>query len=349
MSNSAAGRMRIGELLVAANLITEAQLEQALQHPRKEGERLGDVLVQLGFVGETQLTQTLGQQLAVPWVSLYHVDFSRQLLDLVPRELAERYFVVPVFVRRGKKSAGETLYVAMNDPTNERALKEVAQFSGLPVKPMIACRSDIGNAIRVYYTGNVGGPDEAASDAAASDAATSDAPASSPQEAAPAVAPRAPPPPPPSRRAAVVPPPPPSAPAVMPPPEEGEPPPSSEPPASEDSPSADPEVEAREIIPKPKRGSATPMIALTLLDGTTIQIPARKRHRAASQPASGEVDPLTARDLISALRAVSHGADASEILGGEPRWESLVAALLSVLLKKGLVADWEFIEEYRKI
>jgi hypothetical protein len=59
-------------------------------------------------------------------------------------------------------------------------------------------------------------------------------------------------------------------------------------------------------------------------------------------------DQLTARDLVSALRAVAHGADASEILGAEPRWEAMFSALLSVLLKKGLIADWEFIEEFRK-
>jgi hypothetical protein len=60
-------------------------------------------------------------------------------------------------------------------------------------------------------------------------------------------------------------------------------------------------------------------------------------------------DQLTARDLVSALRAVAHGADASEILGAEPRWEAIFAALLSLLLRKGLIADWEFIEEFRKV
>ena len=108
-------------------------------------------------------------------------------------------------------------------------------------------------------------------------------------------------------------------------------------------------LEAREIaIPKPKQSPATPMIALTLLDGTTINLPAKRPRGAPSAP-PGEVDPLTARDFVSALRAVSHGADAVDILGQEPRWEPVVAALLSVLLKKGLIADWEFIEEYRKI
>jgi hypothetical protein len=98
------------------------------------------------------------------------------------------------------------------------------------------------------------------------------------------------------------------------------------------------------------------MISLTLLDGTAINIPAPGGRRASipdteagPRPPGTVSDQLTARDLVSALRAVSHGVDASEILGTEPKWEALVAALLSILLRKGLIADWEFIEEFRKV
>lgn len=99
------------------------------------------------------------------------------------------------------------------------------------------------------------------------------------------------------------------------------------------------------------------MIALTLLDGTTIRFPGkgkpdREDAAASDDPApraalSGE-EQLTARDLVAALRAASHGADASDILGENVRWEAMVAALLSVLLKKHLISDAEFVEEFKK-
>ena len=326
-------RQRIGELLVSARVLSQAQLDDALSRPRGEGERIGDVLCRLGLVTETVLTQTLSQQLAVPWVSLYHVDFSRQLLNLVPQELAELHTLVPVFVRRSKK-AGEVLYVATDDPTNDAALEAIRQFAGLPVRPMLASRSDIKAAIRVYYTG------EAAP-------VPPPAPSGLLPIAGPASAPKPPPP-------AAKPPPPPAKPA----PQHAEAvddveavPDSEAEPAgveSKDSPSAAPTLESREIqIPRPKQPPASPMIALTLLDGTTINLPAKRPGAASAPPA--EVDPLTARDFVSALRAVAHGADAADVLGEEPRWEPVMAALLSLLLKKGLIADWEFIEEYRKI
>ncbi len=94
------------------------------------------------------------------------------------------------------------------------------------------------------------------------------------------------------------------------------------------------------------------MVSLTLLDGTTINLPARGEggdREARAAKATDTEDQLTARDLIAALRAVSHGADATEILGENVRWEAMFAALLSLLLKKQLIADWEFVEQYKRV
>ena len=104
------------------------------------------------------------------------------------------------------------------------------------------------------------------------------------------------------------------------------------------------------------------MVTLTLLDGTKVNLPAREtppaREAAQAPPIAAKVpssapvaegNELTARDLIAALRAVSHGADATEILGNDVHWEALFSALLSLLLKKHLIADWEFVEEYKKV
>jgi type IV pilus assembly protein PilB len=297
---------RIGELLVEGGVLSQQQLEQALFAQRKDGRKLGQLLIELGLVGEVQLTQTLSRQLSVPWVSLYHVDFSRSLLNLVPRAVAEKYSLVPIFVRR-VRNQGETLYVAMDDPTNDGAIEDVMRASSLPVKPMIACPSDIRAAIRVYYLGE---------SVAVPTLVTAPAPA-----AAGSLAPAA-------ERA-----------------------PAGAPPPREDTPEAAPDVTAQETEVVAPRRMRPRMISLTLLDGTTIAVPAPKKRAAQPDAATGaEIsDQLTARDLVSALRAVAHGADASEILGSEPRWEAMFSALLSILLRKGLIADWEFVEEYRKI
>lgn len=347
----ATARVRIGELLVDAQIITRGQLEEVLALQRDDGRRLGTLLVESGLVTETQVTQILSQQLSVPWVSLYHIDFSRQLLNLVPQDLAEKYCLVPIFVRR-VRGLGETLYVAMDDPSDESAQREVSQRAGLPVRAMIAPPTDIRSAIRVYYGGGNDSPSllqavaeieyeqpkqgspaqtevrkEPVSSAGPSAGAE---PRVSSEELPAASAPPA---------------------LEIPEPQPVEPPPSAEPaavaPSQPEAPRRDssPTIETREVTlpePRPKPRGLT----LTLLDGTQLRLPVRKRAHRTAESAEGEA--LTGRDLVAALRAAAHGADVKEILGENPRWEALFSALLSVLLKKHLITDQELLEELKK-
>jgi type IV pilus assembly protein PilB len=86
------------------------------------------------------------------------------------------------------------------------------------------------------------------------------------------------------------------------------------------------------------------MLTLTLLDGTTIKLPT---PTATAEETSTE-HHLTTRDLVQALLARAEGKDVSDVLR-DAHWETLFATLISLLLKKGLVADWEFVEEWTKM
>ncbi|HEY4104606.1 MAG TPA: hypothetical protein VGM44_11980 [Polyangiaceae bacterium] len=400
-------RVRLGELLVEAQIVSRAQLEEVLASQKRDGRRIGTLLIEVGLVTETQVTQILSQQLSVPWVSLYHIDFSRQLLNLVSHQLAERYCLVPIFVRR-VRGLGETLYVAMDDPSDEVAQREVSQWAGLPVRAMIAPPTDIRSAIRVYY--GVGKDTASLSEAVAEVDAETAAGVRSQERAKSSMPPKLADGVPPSSESTPIPgsmhvlspreAPPVTVASVKPVPI-----PTSAEPAAEDAvelaavgqngsnapvslsspmalssrmaagsevettsargtlsaaisdtPDSGPTIEAREIsMPLPRKGGAK-MITLTLLDGSKVNLPAREAarrrpggKRRSLPPTNAEGGELTARDLIAALRAVSHGADATEILGDNVHWEALFAALLSLLLKKHLIADWEFVDEYKKI
>jgi type IV pilus assembly protein PilB len=327
-----APRVRLGELLVEAQIITREQLEEVLALQKRDARRLGTLLIESGIVTETQVTQVLSQQLSIPWVSLYHIDFSRQLLDLVPEELAEKHCLVPIFVRR-VRGTGETLYVAMDDPTHEEAKESVASASGLPVRAMIAPPSDIKAAIRVYYGARAS---QASLAEAQAHVAGQDAPPKSAepawQRAGPPAAAR------PAAAAPEVGSATPAAPAVEPPP-----------PAAQATPAAAAPPSPSPSATTPRRAKGARMLTLTLLDGTQVSLPSRSRATGEAGSRQGADGELSAQDLIAALRALSHGADASEILGEHVRWEAMFATLLSLLLKKHLIMDAEFVEEYKKI
>jgi type IV pilus assembly protein PilB len=145
---------RIGELLRAAGLVSEAQLLDALEQQRRTGGRLGEVLIQRGLVTELQVTQILSNQLSVAWVSLPRVDFSDELLILVPVEVAEQHTLIPVHFRVGEHKQ-KILYVAMDDPTDVAAMEHVSRITGMHVRPLIAPPSEIRRHIQTCYRARV--------------------------------------------------------------------------------------------------------------------------------------------------------------------------------------------------
>lgn len=307
-----AGRVRIGELLVNTGLISPEQLQEALEVQTSDSRRLGEILVAMKMIDETTVTQILSQQLSVPWVSLEFVDFSRQLLNLATTEIAEKHNLVPIYVRRSKRRQ-QTLFVAIEDPSNDDALKEVSEFSGLPVRPMIAPPSEIRGAIRAYYLGLPPEPVLTSIPPEIVEEVEEIPPEPLSTAALPAELHEAPPPP---------------APTV----------------------DIGSEVRARDsTMPQPSQASAEAprMITLTMLDGTQMMFPAAAGRARVGRTTVPQEGALTARDLVEALRAEAGGNDLSEVLGENVNWQRMFAALLSLMMKKHLIQDWEFVRELR--
>ena len=155
-----ARRPLLGELLIQAKVVTAEQLAAGA---RRAGEpvndkKIGQLLIERGWITEAQLTQTLSLQLSVPWVSLYHIDFSRQLLNRV-RARARRALLPHPDLRAPREGAGRDA-LRRDGRSDERggARRRSSRQANLPARPMIASATDIRSAIRVYY-GEPAGPD----------------------------------------------------------------------------------------------------------------------------------------------------------------------------------------------
>jgi type IV pilus assembly protein PilB len=137
---------RLGELLVRENLISLAQLQRAEQMRRESGERLGYTLTRMGFVEETDLTQFLSKTYGVPSIRLDEFDIKREVVDLVPREMAMRHLCIPI------NRAGGTLIVAMADPANLTAIDDLKFLTNYTIEVVVASEVAIREAIVKYYT-----------------------------------------------------------------------------------------------------------------------------------------------------------------------------------------------------
>ena len=137
--------MRLGDLLVASGVITNEQLNKALELQKKSKQRLGDVLIENKFITEQHLIEALQIQLGAEFVDLTAVSIPVELAKYVPKNIAKRFCVVPV------KLVKDTLYLAMSDPLDFVAQEEVKTASRRRVIPMIATRRATEQAISRLY------------------------------------------------------------------------------------------------------------------------------------------------------------------------------------------------------
>ena len=136
---------RLGELLVAQKRVSSEQVEAALASQKVNGGRLGLNLVELGFATEDEVSALLSRQYGVPSITLRHFDIDARVVELVPGGLARAHQLVPI------DRAGPVLVVAATDPTNSRALEEVAGATGCTVKPVVASEHELLAALARYY------------------------------------------------------------------------------------------------------------------------------------------------------------------------------------------------------
>jgi len=144
-SDAAVMSSKLGEMLLKAGMISQEQLNLALDQQEKSGGRLGFNLVKLGIVSEEEITSLLSEQFGVPAINLRHFEIDQQVVKLIPAEVAQKYLIVPV------NRTGATLTIAMVDPSDVFALDDIKFMTGYNVEPVVASEIAIREAIDDAY------------------------------------------------------------------------------------------------------------------------------------------------------------------------------------------------------
>lgn len=128
---------RLGELLVREKLINGKQLEECLELSKQHGGRLIDALLNTRVCDEATLVQTLSKHYRLPIMDLADFSLSGELVTLLPAPLCVKNTLIPV----GKR--GNTLVIAVSDPTNVEALDDVRFQTGMRVEQVLSYPSAI--------------------------------------------------------------------------------------------------------------------------------------------------------------------------------------------------------------
>jgi len=139
-------KLRLGDMLVHAGIITEEQLKETLGKQRGSGKRLGHLLLDDGYITQQELTRVLEEQMGIESINLKQTAVDPRAAKLIPENLARRHGVIPVKVEKGK------LLLAMGDPLDQVALQDVRILVQKPVQPVLATTDDIMESIRRVFS-----------------------------------------------------------------------------------------------------------------------------------------------------------------------------------------------------
>ena len=137
--------MRLGEMLIERKLITEEDLDRALELQKERGDKLGKTLVDMGFIAMRDVLAALADQLEVPLVSI----------EGPPAVSTETEALSPRFLRQFRclplSRDDHTVTLAMADPLDVETIRAIRNCTGLKVSPVLAAEQEILDAIDKYY------------------------------------------------------------------------------------------------------------------------------------------------------------------------------------------------------
>ena len=141
-------RMRLGDLLIKQNVLTEEELKKALELQKGSGKKIGEVLVDSGFITEEMIVRALQMQLGLKVVQLAGVTIPKEVRGLVSVDLLKKYTCIPFEL---DPYNANILHLAMADPMDMTAIDDISIVTNLQVEPYIATTRDIRTAIDRWY------------------------------------------------------------------------------------------------------------------------------------------------------------------------------------------------------
>jgi type IV pilus assembly protein PilB len=138
-------RARLGEILLKSKMITGEQLEIALGYQRTSGLPLGEMLIKLNYINEETMRQALCKHLNIPFIDLDKFTIDPTLRKLINKSYAKNNRVVPI------ANLGNTITLAMEDPTNTAVAKELRSSTGLTINVVTSTSGKIRHAFARLY------------------------------------------------------------------------------------------------------------------------------------------------------------------------------------------------------
>ncbi len=138
-------KLRLGDMLVTAGVLSEKDLAWALDEQKNAFKRLGEVLLEANLVSEEDIAEARALQLDMPYVDLEDGVISSSVAALIPEQVARTYNVLPLAV------SADRLAVAMVNPSDVEAIDAVQRHAKKRVEPVLASETRLQKTLDQIY------------------------------------------------------------------------------------------------------------------------------------------------------------------------------------------------------
>ncbi len=138
----------LGDRLVDAGIINEAQLAEALEIQKTSKNLLGTILTQLGYCTEDDVARVLAKKTGYKYVSINEIGVNAAVANLITPEMALRYNILPLY------QEGNTVFVAMKNPNDIITIDNLHLMTGLEICPVIVPDMELAAAIENFANMN---------------------------------------------------------------------------------------------------------------------------------------------------------------------------------------------------
>ena len=144
----------VGQILLEKGVITQEQLDEALNVQKNTTEQIGRILTDLGHVTERDVLRAHAEQLGIAFLELDKTSVDEDVAKAIPQSVVQRYNAVPI------RRSGNRLTVAMSDPSNVFALDDMRLITGYEIDPILATAEDISALLDNTDGASEGGTEE---------------------------------------------------------------------------------------------------------------------------------------------------------------------------------------------
>ena len=135
----------LGQLLIEKGIVTERQRDRALDLQRLEGGFIGEKLIKLGYLTEEDIINCLCNEYGFPYLPLSNYEIDPEVIKLLPGRVVRQYYAIPI------DKIGNILTLAMLDPLNVVAIKDIEFLTGCKAEVFISKLDEVKGVMDKYY------------------------------------------------------------------------------------------------------------------------------------------------------------------------------------------------------